>query len=46
MKIEVKRNMKRNGEERKWKMEKQRSKENEPIHTETKKTNLFEIRMR
>ena len=24
MKIEVKRNMKRNGEERKWKMEKQR----------------------
>ena len=27
--------MKRNGEERKWKMEKQRSKENEPIHTET-----------
>ena len=37
--------MKRNGEERKQKMEKQRKKENKHVDRETKKTNLFEIKI-
>ena len=38
--------MERNGEERKWKMEKQRNKENEYVDRETKETNLYEIKIR